>query len=646
VTSPLYWMTAVRPMSDSVGLAAALAAQALLATAFVRQFNDIPDTRGRYDPAIAARSGRVILLGALVAGLAIGVRSQALWLTVPLLLVVLVSRAGRGAAGALIGSTVWFTVGVLAWLVPLVVASGGPAAYLAALGSQAGEDWTGVDLLITRPSIRRLAQGLLDTLVVHWAGLGWIVLACAAAGAAFLVLRRRKALGILVAAFAPYAVFHLLFQESVTTRYALPLVAPVVYLAVRGAWLLGAWPARVAAAACVVVALVQVVPVTVAYSREGSPVSHAIADVRAEAARAGSATLGRHFSFARALEADLDDRTVRVIRSAPRQAWQDLGRYLVDEGRPPLWVFETPRHAELALVDPSSLMIRHAYRWPFDAVVFLGGVRPSDVDWVEFRNPGWVASEGWYLTPDTAGIAAASGQGLGLGPIKAFVRTRPGAAAVMVGGRHLGQAADAPLVFTLRLGDHELESWTVTPAAPFFLRFMPVPAGALAGAGPWLPLTIEARGAGTGQHSGLGAIEQFDVQDAARLMVGYGAGWQEQELNPATGVRWRWTSERADLRVYASGQDVILRLAGESPLRTFDRPSRVTLRVGSRTLLDQSVSADFEWTVQVPGADLVAAGGVVTVSTDQTFRPADRGENADRRSLGLRVFSATVTPAS
>ena len=31
----------------------------------------------------------------------------------------------------------------------------------------------------------------------------------------------------LVVAFGPYAVFHLLFQETVTTRYAVPLV-PVV----------------------------------------------------------------------------------------------------------------------------------------------------------------------------------------------------------------------------------------------------------------------------------------------------------------------------------------------------------------------------------------------------------------------------------
>ena len=30
--------------------------------------------------------------------------------------------------------------------------------------------------------------------------------------------------------FGPYAVFHLVFQETVTVRYALPLVLPIAYL--------------------------------------------------------------------------------------------------------------------------------------------------------------------------------------------------------------------------------------------------------------------------------------------------------------------------------------------------------------------------------------------------------------------------------
>ena len=348
----------------------------------------------------------------------------------------------------------------------LVTASGGPSAYLSALTSQAGEDWTGVDLLITRPSPRRLAFGLIDTFVTHWATLGWVVLAVAVMGGLFLLVRRHRAALFLVSAFGPYAVFHLLFQESVTTRYALPLVVPMAYLAVRGLWVLGRVPATVATVACACVALVQVVPVTVQYSATGSPASQAIADVQADVGRTGSAVLGRYFPFARALQADLNDDRITVIQAPPRRAWLTLARFITTDSRRPLWMFESPRRTDLALMDPSSLVLRKAYRWPFAARTYLGGVRPSDLDWIEVRDPGWLALEGWHLTPDTAGVAVAAGKGLGSGPIGAEVRARPGAAVVMIGGWHLGQPTDAALAFVVRIGGRELESWAMTQEAP------------------------------------------------------------------------------------------------------------------------------------------------------------------------------------
>ena len=111
-------------MSDVPGLALILGAQAALASAFVRQRLNPPRT-----PEALAESGRMIVLGAFLSALAIGIRSQALWLTLPLLGLVLVQRAGRGAAGAVLGSAMAFTIGVLLWFVPLVFASGGPASY-------------------------------------------------------------------------------------------------------------------------------------------------------------------------------------------------------------------------------------------------------------------------------------------------------------------------------------------------------------------------------------------------------------------------------------------------------------------------------------------------------------------------------------
>ena len=220
IASPLYWFNALRPLSDIPGLALTLAAQAVLATAFVRQRVNPERT-----PQALADSGQMIVLGAFLSAIAIGMRSQAMWLTLPLLLLVLLQRAGRGAAGALLGSAMTFSLGVLLWLVPLVFASGGLGAYRAALTAQGGEDFTGVEMLYRNPTARRIAFSLLETFIYPWAAspLGWIVFGLAAAGTIALLWRAPRAALVALVLGVPYLIFHLLFHETVTTRYALPL---------------------------------------------------------------------------------------------------------------------------------------------------------------------------------------------------------------------------------------------------------------------------------------------------------------------------------------------------------------------------------------------------------------------------------------
>ena len=96
IASPLFWFNALRPLSDIPGLAVTLAAQAALASAYLKQRMDPSRT-----PQALEASGKMIVLGAFLSALAIGFRSQAVLLTLPLLIVVLLQRAGRGAAGAL-----------------------------------------------------------------------------------------------------------------------------------------------------------------------------------------------------------------------------------------------------------------------------------------------------------------------------------------------------------------------------------------------------------------------------------------------------------------------------------------------------------------------------------------------------------------
>ena len=234
IACPLALVTVSRPLSDAPGLAAALGVQALLAAAFAQQrgwrTRDVA-------PAELAATGRLIVLAAFAAGLAIGLRTQTAWLTLPLLILVIADRAGRSAAAAIVGSAVTFTAGVLCWALPLVIASGGPAAYWRAIASQAGEDLEGVDMLFTstRP-VWRLAMNLLQTFVLPWGPLplAVVVLTLAALGIVVLLRRDRRGLVLLAGAAAPYAIFHLVWQENVTTRYALPIVPPIALLAAIG----------------------------------------------------------------------------------------------------------------------------------------------------------------------------------------------------------------------------------------------------------------------------------------------------------------------------------------------------------------------------------------------------------------------------
>ena len=241
--SPLFWFTALRPLSDVTGLCR-------------RGRRAAPD---RACPAarLDRHDADVVLAGpcagAFLAGLAIGIRSQ----TLP---------ADRAAARAARGSCRGprpddadspRSLGAAAlacrvWAIPLIVASGGLAGYLAALGSQAGEDFSGVVMLWTTRTPRVAVLALLNTFVQPWAwpALAGVMLALAGGGVLFLLGLGRtgsraslipiatrsdsngfRALVLLAIMFAPYALFHLVLQETLTVRYALPISCPLTYLA-------------------------------------------------------------------------------------------------------------------------------------------------------------------------------------------------------------------------------------------------------------------------------------------------------------------------------------------------------------------------------------------------------------------------------
>ena len=638
VSCPLFWYMAVRPMSDLPGLAFALGAQACWITAWARQRPSNGDRR--LSPALMAASGRMIVAGAFLAAIAIGVRSQTVWLTVPLLVVVLFDRIGRGVAGALIGVTVMFIAGGLAWGIPLLVASGGWNAYLAALGTQAGEDFASGEMLYTNPSPRAAAFALIRTFVHPWDStiLAAVVLALAAAGAVQLVLRDRRSLAPIIAMSVPYLIFHLLLQDTSFVRYALPLVPVVAFLAVRGVMLFSVGAVPIAAAAISIAGVAVASPVLVAYAAEPSPVVRVMAAMQAEARHTTAGALAMHQTFVRPLEAEpvgFDRR----LPAPPRVEWLELAKYWNAGNTEPIWFLADPIRSDLALIDPHSRGDATDVRWPLVARPAFGGMRPSAVRWHRMPAPGWFAEDGWALSPEAAGISRLMGRGPQLAPITAKVRRRSGPARLLIGGRNLAAAADPAARFTLRIDGAPFQQWDAPPG--FFLHVFEIPAGRLQGEGSLATLTVQSTPV-SGTAPIPTAIEQFDLQDAANFMWAYDTGWQEAEFSPALGV-WRWTSERAALRIVGPPQSLRITLWIESPLRYFDEAPRVHASAGNRQLAAITLSASGEWSFDVPADALAASGGTVTIETNRTFVPAERGATADQRRLGLRVFAARVS---
>jgi hypothetical protein len=637
-SSPLIWTMTVRPMSDLPGLTLALAAQACLMTAWWWQ-TPAADGDRRMDADTLAASGRMIVLGALMAGLAVGLRTQTLWLTAPVLLLVLADRIGRGVAGAIIGALMTFTIGALAWAVPLVVASGGLSGYLTALGSQAGEDFASGEMLYLNPAPRLVATALVHTFADPWGALplAAVVLALAAAGAVRLLIRDRRTLAMVVALTLPYLVFHLLFQDTSFIRYSMPFVPVVSLLAMHGAAVLGVRAVLPVAAALSLAAVALAAPITLQYAAAPAPAVQAVGAVNAEAGSSPPLALAMHQTFQRPLEAEVV-AVARQLPSPPRREWLELAAFWKTAATGTVWFLADPRRTDLALIDPESRRDLVPFRWgPSEQLVF-GGMRPAAVDWVRLRTPRWFAEEGWSLTPETAGMARLMGRAPHLGPIVARVRRDPAPMRVLIGGRNLAGPADPAARFTLTVDDRVVDTWDAAPG--FFVRALDLPAGSLEGEGTWAALGVVSA-AVSGSAPIPTAIEQFNLQPAGTLMWAFDEGWHEAEYTPALGV-WHWSSGSAALRIEGGTGPVRVALTVESPLRYFDGPSVVVARAGDVEVGRITLGVGTAFSFDVPRDTLTAANGIVTIETAQTFVPAERGGPADRRRLGLRVHDLRV----
>ena len=613
VTCPLYWFTAARPLSDTTGLVLALALQAM---------------------ALGAANRTLPAVGFL-AGLCAGFRSQVVWLTIPLLVYALVRQRGAGTVRTAVLSAIAFAAGALLWFVPLVVLTGGPSAYWRVLAGQGAEDLSGIQMLWTTPTPRELASTLYYAFVAPWArwemAVIMLTLALVGLGGLWREPRDRRSPGLALAiAFVPYFVFDLLFQETFTTRYALPLVVPVAYLAARGVAAAGS---RIGVVVAVVLAMVNghTAGTTVAaYARQKAPVFRLLDDmVAAETSLSDLPVLATD----RREDLDLRRPTLWLggagprfserLPAPPQHEWLEPVKYWNRGGRGPLWLVADPRRAQVDLIAHDA---PRTYRWGLPYPVLLGGVRPNEMDWYRIDRPDWYVGAGWALTPEAAGVAELDHRGPATGPIDAWVHESVLGGTLVIGGRNFDAATATRL--HVELDGRGLTDIDARPAAPFLgiLRLPPADASRRG----YRRLTVAAL------PPVRAAIEQFDAS-SRRPVFGFGDGWQEQEYNPALGLRWRWLSERGELRVSAGGP-VVLHLEGESPRKYFSRGSRLVVRSGGGVVFDGVLTTDFS--LDIP---IAAPVDPVTLDTDQVDIPAERSRRTrDRRHLGLRIFKCEL----
>lgn len=318
------------------------------------------------------------------------------------------------------------------------------------------------------------------------------------------------------------------------------------------------------------------------------------------------------------------------LPATPKHEWLEAVNYWNAGGRGPVWFVADPRRSDLALIHGQRRPT--LYRWPFAFTGLVGGARPDELDWYVFDEPDWYLGEGWSLTPETGGVSGEDRRGPGSGAIHGWIRRFQKPTTLMIGGRNL--AGNGPAA-------HVRLSLDGTPAgelvaAPGFFVYMATLQPA-AGTGPYADLTVESDRPQV-------AIEQFDAQPAGRVVYGFGDGWNEQEYNPATGDLWRWTTDRAAIRVRSEGHAVALSLRGEIEAAS---SSHVTVRAGNTVVTAFDVARSFTRTVVIPSSSLPGPEDTISIETSAWYVPAEkRWRSKDRRRLGLKLFECKVTPAS
>lgn len=607
--SPLVWFNSVRPMSDLTGFFMVLTSQSLLVAGAIGLAGNVPPAR------------RLWHAGVLLAGLAAGVRLQALVLVGPVLLFGWIRfRSIR------LGTMAGFAGSAAAWVVPLLILSGGPAAYFESL-SRLVRDALPVEPLVSSMTIRRAIVALWDVLGAPWGSI-WLavpMLMAAAVGVVAAAVSNRRMLGWVLLLALPYATYHYLLQMTATTRYAVPLVPFVSLLA--AAALVGWRPVRrpivgLIAAVFVMVSAASTLPALAAYHATPSPAARALAYIQNARAN-GSFVVTGHFVFARYLSSLSTD--FEVLSSPPGRIWEVLTAYWKAGGRKPVLFLNDPVRLTLRRrMSSDTLTSLGLWTWPEPVRPFMKGDRPSNVELMRLDPPRWFSGGGLFLTPEAGAPAEVAKR-----QHRAYIRPNPRRRIVMASGSRL-DGRSAPLM--LRIGEAAAPSHLLDDGQGFVLHAVIDP---VVDRG-YRQLSFESPGPAL--------FTDLVVEQDDRPTILPTRGFYMPERDDKMR-QFRWIAPRAEALVHTPpGNRVRLALQGQIPSRIYALPVTVVLEWDGAPLASVLVrTPEFHLEVPLPEPANAQRLGTLTLRSSHQFVPDEHLMNGDKRTLAIQVYELNVT---
>lgn len=601
--NPVVWFNSVRPMSDLTGFFLVTTTQWLLLAALD-------------DDAFRARRRAVWLAGTMLAGISIGARVQAVWLVGPVMVYgVWHWRSIRMAAATLL----CFGAAVALWVVPLLVLSGGPDAFLDSFGVMIRTALP-VEPLVNGFTIRRAVLAAADVLLMPWQiAVGVVVMLLAVAGTIILARSDRRALGLLSLLYLPYGLYHYAAQSTPNMRYAIPIVPLVACLAsmaiVRGARRAAFLPPVVATAAAAVSAIVTL-PALTAYHATPSPPFQALAALERLPHPPGSIVVTGHYVFERYL-ALVPKHEVLLPTQGARLT---LVNYWQQGGRKPILFLREPVRNTLLLFghDPQERLGR--WQWPPSLRRFMQGERPGDVELVRLDPPRWFAESG-FLVADEAG----SLEQIVRETPRLRVRASPRRNALALSG-FLRDAATADIA--LSLAGERRSTWKV--GERFSLHTVldpPVSPDA------YLPVTVDA--------SAPVVFTDVWLEPDDHAFVRPSGGFYVAERDEEAEL-FRWMAPRAVATAHLPASSGRLTIEGWIPERYYRLPLVLSLTWNGRPLASFDVGTPrFRLEQDVPGSPQ-EPWGELGITSSQSFVPHERQRNGDRRQLAVKIYRLTL----